>query len=86
MFIGTRFFSRGVDEHGNVSNHVETEQILVVHSHDVNERRRLSFVQTRGSIPIYWGQICNLKYTPPLYIDESRDSVSNGWESVEMNY
>ncbi|RKP09538.1 SacI homology domain-containing protein [Thamnocephalis sphaerospora] len=75
--MGTRFFSRGVDAQGNVANQVETEQIVVVHDVTGNgERRRMSFVQTRGSIPVYWGQVCTLKYTPKLYLDVSQDAVS----------
>jgi hypothetical protein len=57
---GTRYFSRGVDVHGNVSNFVETEQIVLV------DGKRSSFVQTRGSIPLRWTQVVNTKYTPHL--------------------
>ncbi|KAM3955932.1 phosphatidylinositol-3-phosphatase SAC1 [Aphomia sociella] len=55
---GTRFFMRGVDSQGNVANYVETEQII--------ERggEKSSFVQTRGSIPLYWSQYPDLKYKP----------------------
>ena len=55
---GTRLFSRGVDANGNVSNYVETEQIVEVNG------TRSSFVQTRGSIPLFWQQAPNLKYKP----------------------
>ncbi|CAH0403194.1 unnamed protein product [Chilo suppressalis] len=57
---GTRFFMRGVDSQGNVANFVETEQII--------ERggEKSSFVQTRGSIPLYWSQYPSLKYKPPV--------------------
>ena len=68
---GTRYFSRGIDEYGHVSNFVETEQ-FVLHAN-----AQLSFVQTRGSIPVYWAQIINLKYTPRLWIGETRKSVSS---------
>eukprot|EP01135_Chromosphaera_perkinsii_P007233 Nk52_evm41s745 gene=Nk52_evmTU41s745 len=47
---GTRFNIRGIDDDGNVANEVETEQI-VVKGHQV-----ASFVQTRGSAPIFWEQ------------------------------
>ncbi|XP_059055705.1 phosphatidylinositol-3-phosphatase SAC1 [Achroia grisella] len=55
---GTRFYMRGVDTQGNVANYVETEQII--------ERggEKSSFVQTRGSIPLYWSQYPDLKYKP----------------------
>ncbi|XP_063975087.1 phosphatidylinositol-3-phosphatase SAC1 [Diachasmimorpha longicaudata] len=55
---GTRLFSRGIDTNGNVSNYVETEQIIEVNGD------RSSFVQIRGSIPLFWQQAPNLKYKP----------------------
>lgn len=55
---GTRLFSRGIDANGNVSNYVETEQLIEVNGD------RSSFVQTRGSIPLFWQQAPNLKYKP----------------------
>ncbi|EPX71597.1 inositol-polyphosphate 5-phosphatase [Schizosaccharomyces octosporus yFS286] len=47
---GTRFLARGVDDDGNVANYVETETILDTPNYSV------SFVQVRGSIPIFWEQ------------------------------
>ena len=47
---GTRFKRRGVDEQGRCANYVESEQILKFNQHVV------SFVQVRGSIPVYWSQ------------------------------
>lgn len=55
---GTRLFSRGIDANGNVSNFVETEQIVEANG------SKSSFVQTRGSIPLFWQQAPNLKYKP----------------------
>ncbi|XP_022818465.1 phosphatidylinositide phosphatase SAC1-A [Spodoptera litura] len=59
---GTRFFMRGVDAQGNVANFVETEQII--------ERggEKSSFVQTRGSIPLYWSQYPDIKYKPAMQL------------------
>ncbi|KAG9289200.1 hypothetical protein G9A89_022509 [Geosiphon pyriformis] len=65
--VGTRFFSRGIDEHGNVSNFNETEQLVLLDSSQ-HGQIQLSYVQTRGSVPIYWRQISNLKYTPKLQL------------------
>lgn len=56
---GTRLFRRGIDRDGNVANFVETEQI--VEYQDVNT----SFVQIRGSIPLFWVQPPDLRYKPP---------------------
>ncbi|OBZ91577.1 Phosphatidylinositide phosphatase SAC1 [Choanephora cucurbitarum] len=67
---GTRYFSRGIDDQGHVSNFVETEQ-LVLYTDSI-----LSYVQTRGSIPVYWAQVINLKYTPRLWIGESKKNLA----------
>lgn len=58
--VGTRYHSRGIDGYGHVSNFVETEQILQ------SGGQVASFVQVRGSIPLYWRQNVNLRYSPPL--------------------
>ncbi|XP_075059511.1 synaptojanin-2 isoform X2 [Mixophyes fleayi] len=47
---GARFHIRGVDDDGHVSNFVETEQTIYVDD-DVS-----SFVQIRGSVPLFWEQ------------------------------
>lgn len=48
---GTRLLSRGVDDDGNVSNHVETEMIITT-----KDGKQSSFVQMRGSVPLFWEQ------------------------------
>ncbi|PKY48318.1 hypothetical protein RhiirA4_463893 [Rhizophagus irregularis] len=75
IIIRTRYFSRGIDAEGNVSNFNETEQIVLLDPiEDGNTstffegKIKLSYVQTRGSIPIYWAQVNNIKYTPKLQI------------------
>ncbi|XP_052861180.1 phosphatidylinositol-3-phosphatase SAC1 [Anopheles cruzii] len=55
---GTRLFTRGINSNGEVANYVETEQIIAC---GVD---RVSFVQTRGSIPLFWQQMPNLRYKP----------------------
>ncbi|GBP73699.1 Phosphatidylinositide phosphatase SAC1-B [Eumeta japonica] len=55
---GTRLFMRGVDSQGQVANFVETEQIVE------RSGEKSSFVQTRGSIPLYWSQYPDLRYKP----------------------
>lgn len=47
---GTRFNTRGVDDDGNCANFVETEVILSTEQHCV------SYVQVRGSVPLFWEQ------------------------------
>lgn len=74
---GTRYFRRGIDDEGSVANYNETEQILCVPTTsqpgqpsaatelDVSV---FSYVQTRGSVPVYWAEINNLRYRPKLKI------------------
>ncbi|QRV87863.1 hypothetical protein RhiJN_15881 [Ceratobasidium sp. AG-Ba] len=47
---GTRFNTRGVDDDGNVANFVETETIFATSD------TCWSYVQVRGSIPLFWEQ------------------------------
>lgn len=74
---GTRYFSRGIDESGHVSNFNETEQILVLNDADSasgygskpsRDTQVLAYVQTRGSVPVFWAEVNKLKYTPELQI------------------
>ncbi|KFD54399.1 hypothetical protein M513_04742 [Trichuris suis] len=48
--MGTRFNVRGVNDLGHVANFVETEQVIYF-GEDV-----VSYVQTRGSVPLFWDQ------------------------------
>jgi hypothetical protein len=52
---GLRYMRRGIDEEGNVANAVETEQILAPEPVGW-ESKVFSFVQTRGSIPLFFTQ------------------------------
>lgn len=45
---GTRYNVRGIDAGGHVANFVEVEQCVCVNG------AVTSFVQTRGSIPLFW--------------------------------
>ncbi|KAI1285280.1 Phosphatidylinositol-3-phosphatase SAC1 [Halotydeus destructor] len=55
---GCRLLIRGLDANGDPANYVETEQIVEHNGHCS------SFVQVRGSIPIYWSQMPTLMYKP----------------------
>jgi SacI homology domain/Inositol phosphatase len=52
---GLRYLRRGIDDEGNCANSVETEQILSPSIWNDSARLR-SFVQIRGSIPLYFSQ------------------------------
>lgn len=75
---GTRYFRRGIDEDGNVANFNETEQMVFVDKPDSEEQKfphLLSYVQTRGSVPVYWAEINTLRYKPDLQIMEGEERV-----------
>ncbi|XP_040285296.1 synaptojanin-2 isoform X2 [Bufo bufo] len=65
---GTRFHIRGVDDDGHVSNFVETEQTIYVDD-DVS-----SFVQIRGSAPLFWEQ-------PGLQVGSHHLKITRGLEA-----
>lgn len=80
---GTRLFTRGVDVEGNVANFVETEQIIEF------EGYQSSFVQIRGSIPLFWQQYPNLKLKPPPKViqeNNNMEAVSKHFKSQEPYY
>ncbi|KAM0751709.1 hypothetical protein T439DRAFT_313088 [Meredithblackwellia eburnea MCA 4105] len=81
-FAGARFLKRGVNEQGYVANDVETEQIVsealttpfytnsspgAAKATRRANPRYTSFVQVRGSIPLYWSQeSTNMSPKPPI--------------------
>jgi hypothetical protein len=74
---GTRYFKRGIDEEGHVANFNETEQIVTVDSPGGEDTTaRMSYVQIRGSIPLFWAEINNLRYMPDLQIMDLQNTVS----------
>ncbi|KAF2728463.1 hypothetical protein EJ04DRAFT_477303, partial [Polyplosphaeria fusca] len=96
---GTRYFSRGIDDNGNVSNFNETEQIVILNDNASGgtggfagngsfsngtaggnvgkEVQVLAYVQTRGSVPVYWAEVNTLKYTPKLQIRGVESAVAS---------
>ncbi|KAL7078751.1 hypothetical protein ACQ4LE_001867, partial [Meloidogyne hapla] len=82
---GVRFHTRGADSEGNCANFVETEQLVEFDvgkssnsSKNVATSRHIaSFIQIRGSIPIYWTQKPNLKWQPTPSLKSSSDEQFN---------
>lgn len=70
---GTRYKRRGVDEMGKCANYVETEQIFEHAAHVV------SFVQVRGSVPVFWSQP-GYKYRPPPRLDRDEEETKQAFE------
>ncbi|KAG8884546.1 phosphatidylinositol-3,5-bisphosphate 5-phosphatase [Tulasnella sp. 332] len=84
-FAGARYLKRGVNEEGNVANEVETEQIVheanttpfyrpTPRGSDQHATRSpapnyTSYVQYRGSIPVFWAQDTSQTHVkPPIEI------------------
>jgi len=75
-----------VDDSGNVSNFNETEQFVLLDPpslqppqeiEDIEGLIRMSFVQTRGSVPVYWAEINNLRYKPDLLIPDDPRTLTS---------
>ncbi|KAJ3374956.1 hypothetical protein GGF31_005678 [Allomyces arbusculus] len=64
--VGTRYHSRGIDAQGHVANFCETEQVVTYHVPTERATHVRSYVQIRGSIPLFWRQKVNAKYVPIL--------------------
>jgi len=60
---GVRHWRRGADAKGEVANFVETEQLVELSGAEGGGIVS-SFVQIRGSIPLLWSQVPNIKYKP----------------------
>jgi phosphatidylinositol 4-phosphatase len=62
-----------------VANFNETEQIVIFNDlSSLNHDRTasvMSFVQTRGSVPVFWTEVNNLRYKPDLQIMDLQDTV-----------
>ncbi|KAJ3343373.1 phosphatidylinositol-3,5-bisphosphate 5-phosphatase [Gonapodya sp. JEL0774] len=75
-YAGARFLKRGVSDQGYVANDVETEQIVndatttsfyVPRGRYHNKAAYTSFVQHRGSIPLFWSQdTTSIAPKPPI--------------------
>ncbi|XP_015111284.1 synaptojanin-1 [Diachasma alloeum] len=65
---GTRFNVRGTNDDGHVANFVETEQIIYL------DNEVTSFIQTRGSVPLFWEQ-------PGVQVGSHKVRISRGFEA-----
>ena len=71
---GLRYLRRGVDDEGNTANSIETEQIL---SDEKWLGKVFSFVQIRGSIPVFFSQSpYSFKPVPVLQHSQSRNQAA----------
>ncbi|XP_053984713.1 synaptojanin-1 [Hylaeus volcanicus] len=65
---GTRFNVRGTNDDGHVANFVETEQVIYL------DNEVTSYVQTRGSVPLFWEQ-------PGIQVGSHKVKISRGFEA-----
>lgn len=76
--LGTRFLSRGVDIHGEVSNCYESEMVLMF------QDQMCSFVQLRGSVPMHWEQDVMRVIRYP--VKDSQPSLRRHFEKLQARY
>jgi phosphatidylinositol 4-phosphatase len=79
---GTRYFRRGIDHEGHVANFNESEQLVLVEGEQSATQppsddftTKFSFVQIRGSVPLFWAEINTLRYKPDLQIMDLQETV-----------
>ncbi|KAK4192930.1 Phosphatidylinositide phosphatase SAC2 [Podospora australis] len=87
---GLRYLRRGIDEDGNVANSVETEQIISSHEATWDPKAKVySFVQIRGSFPLFFTQSpYSLKPTPVLQhsADANYAALKKHFEGLRKKY
>ncbi|KAI9149699.1 Inositol-1,4,5-trisphosphate 5-phosphatase 1 [Blastocladiella emersonii ATCC 22665] len=71
---GTRYNTRGIDDAGAVANYVETEMIYRT------PEQLLSFVQVRGSVPVFWDQPGIQVVGHKVQVTRSRDATRPAFE------
>ncbi|XP_013165618.1 PREDICTED: phosphatidylinositide phosphatase SAC2-like isoform X3 [Papilio xuthus] len=74
---GTRYNRRGIEPGGKVANYVETEQIVSIICTD--SIHRASFLQVRGSVPIFWSQP-EYKFRPPPRLDRGEEETHTAFK------
>lgn len=83
---GTRFNARGIDDDGNVANFVETETFFGTAS-----GVSFSYVQTRGSVPVFWEQATGLlpgqqRITITRSCEAAQPAFDKHFEELEIKY
>ncbi|BGP46172.1 hypothetical protein JCM10450v2_002012 [Rhodotorula kratochvilovae] len=84
---GLRYQRRGINDAGGVANFVETEFVVSCVREGV--RHVCSFVQIRGSIPLYWSQSPWALKPPPVLErtkEESRAAMKRHLDGLNQRY
>lgn len=63
---GLRFWVRGIDIDGNTANSSENEFIIIIRGKENSQL--ISYMQIRGSIPVFWSQRPSLDLNPWVII------------------
>ena len=85
---GLRYLRRGIDDNGNVANAVETEQVLSTPEWSSDSGVH-SFVQCRGSIPLFFSQIpYSFKPVPTLLgtPDSNQTAMKKHFAALQSKY
>lgn len=85
---GLRYLRRGVDDEGNTANGVETEQILSDVSW-TSSKKIHSFVQIRGSMPIFFSQSpYSFKPVPQIQhsAETNHEALVKHFENIKAKY
>lgn len=81
---GTRFNARGIDDDGNVANFSETEIVFVT------DNLCYSYVQCRGSVPLFWEQQVGLPGQQKIQIlgspEASQFAFDKHFQRLSINY
>ena len=81
---GTRFNARGIDDDGNVANFVETETVFCT------DELCYSYVQCRGSVPLFWEQQSGLPGQQKIQVTRSAEATKPAFdkhfENLAKNY
>lgn len=82
-FAGTRYLKRGVSEEGKVANDVEHEQILHDESKSTASGIYSSYIQVRGSLPVYWTQESSVTMPkPPIELNR----VDPSYRATQLHF
>lgn len=76
---GARFRTRGVDDDGNVANFVESETVFTTND------MVMTFLQTRGSVPLFWEQVGNQTFGQKVQITRPQQASQSAFDKHFLN-
>jgi hypothetical protein len=82
---GTRYNARGIDDEGNVAIFTETE-CIVTSSVGVEGTEVFSFVQIRGSVPVFWSQPSSVSVEINRNFDMSKLAFQRHLDFLKYRY